>query len=63
MLLKIILFFLLAMVLLGMVGKALFPGAMTRGMRRVTGQAKTCRNCGRPLIGRKCDCGEKGKRT
>jgi hypothetical protein len=54
MLLKIILVFLLAMVLVGMVGKLLFPDRFR--LRRPTAAAR-CKACGRPLIGRSCDCG------
>lgn len=57
MLIKIILVFLLAMVLVGMIGKLLFPSAMPRLTRR-RGRGR-CRACGRPLIGKSCDC--KGK--
>lgn len=54
MLVKIILVFLLAMVLLGMIGKLLFPGAARRLTRR---RAASCPSCGRPLIGRApCPC-------
>jgi hypothetical protein len=54
MLFKIILVFLLAMVLVGMVGKVLFPTALDRARRR---KPQACAKCGRPLIGRSCDCG------
>ncbi len=61
MLLKIILVFLLAMVLVGMIGRALFPGAM----RRITARRKPsplARRCGRHQIGRaSVDCGFKRK--
>ncbi|MCU0815279.1 MAG: hypothetical protein MUF74_02000 [Cypionkella sp.] len=60
MLLKTILVFLLAMVLLGMIGKALFPGAMSRGMKRITRRNPVCKACGRYVIGKTCDCGKKG---
>jgi hypothetical protein len=61
MLLKIILVFLLAMALVGMLGKLLFPDRMPRLTRRPTGR-KTCPACGRPLIGRgPCDCGKGGR--
>ncbi|MBK6466084.1 MAG: hypothetical protein IPL38_13545 [Rhodobacter sp.] len=55
MLFKIILIFLLAMVLVGMVGKLLFPNVRPRLTRR---GAKTCAGCGRPLIGKRCSCGK-----
>jgi hypothetical protein len=55
MLLKTILLFLLAMVLVGMVGKALFPGAVARVAR-----VRRCADCGRPRIGQgACGCREK----
>lgn len=60
MLFKIILIFLLAMILLGMIGKALFPDAMSRAVRRASGRAPVCRDCGRYLIGSKCDCKKRG---
>lgn len=53
MLVKIITIFLLAMVLVGMVGKLLFPGMGPRLTRK---GLKTCDKCGRPLIGKTCDC-------
>ncbi len=60
MLVKIIIIFLLAMVLLGMVGKWLFPGAISRSIKQRVAPAK-CPKCGRFLMGRaKCDCGHKG---
>jgi hypothetical protein len=61
MLFKIILVFLLAMVLIALIGRALFPGAMPRLMRKSKG-APVCSKCGRYLIGTKtCDCGGKAK--
>ncbi|MEZ5798302.1 MAG: hypothetical protein R3D63_12930 [Paracoccaceae bacterium] len=56
MLVKVILIFLLAMVLVGMLGKLLFPGAAGRITRR---KGKYCADCGRPLIGKTCSCGGK----
>jgi hypothetical protein len=56
MLVKVVTLFLLAMVLIGMVGKLLFPGASPRSTRR---RGRFCPDCGRPLIGKSCDC--KGK--
>lgn len=57
MLVKIILVFLLAMVLLGMLGKLLFPG---RGPRLTGRRVTTCPDCGRPRIGKgPCLCGRK----
>lgn len=53
MLVKTILIFLLAMALVGMIGKALFPNAV----RRITGLNR-CKTCGKPRIGRApCTCG------
>ncbi len=57
MLVKVIIVFLLAMVLVGMVGKFLFPSVMPGLTRK---KAKTCDDCGRPLIGKTCNC--KGKK-
>jgi hypothetical protein len=60
MLVKAIIIFLAAMALLGMVGKWLFPGAISRSLQRRAGPHK-CPACGRYLMGRsKCDCGHKG---
>jgi hypothetical protein len=56
MLLKIILIFLLGMVLIGMIGKALFPGALTGVLRRKRGKPPVCAKCGRYVIGKTCDC-------
>jgi len=58
MLFKIIFIFLLAMALIGMIGKALFP----RGMARLRGgreKPAVCPRCGRYIIGQTgCDCGK-----
>jgi hypothetical protein len=59
MLFKIIIFFLGLMVLVALVGRALFPGALPRVLRKKSGPP-VCDTCGRYLIGRKsCDCGGK----
>lgn len=59
MLFKVIFVFLLAMVLIALVGRAFFPSALPRAMRRSVG-VKTCPKCKRPLVGnRPCDCGGK----
>jgi hypothetical protein len=61
MLVKIILFFLLAMVLIGMIGKALFPNGMQRSLRGpASRKPPVCRHCGRYVIGKSCDCTKKG---
>jgi hypothetical protein len=58
MLFKIILVFLGAMVLVAMIGKALFPGRLSRMLAKRRKPA-VCTKCGRPLIGTKgCDCGK-----
>jgi hypothetical protein len=60
MLVKTIILFLAAMALLGMVGKWLFPGAISRSVQRRVRSLK-CARCGRYLMGRsRCDCGRKG---
>ena len=58
MLIKVTLLFLLAIVLVAMIGRALFPGALRRGTaRRDVGKPGTCPRCGRCLIGKNgCDC-------
>lgn len=64
MLVKVIILFLLAMVLLGMIGKLLFPGKIGRltRLRRAglkAAKAPRCAKCGRYIIGRAgCDCGK-----
>ncbi|NJS40635.1 MAG: hypothetical protein HC783_18380 [Rhodobacteraceae bacterium] len=61
MLFKIILVFLGLMVLVALIGRALFPSALPRVMRKRT-TPPVCAKCGRYLIGRKtCDCGDKTK--
>lgn len=58
MLLKTAILFLAAMVLIGMIGSKLFPGALKR---RKSAKHPTCSRCGRYLIGKGgCDCGKKG---
>lgn len=57
MLLKIILVFLALMALVGMIGKALFPGQIGRVVARKRRPA-ICKACGRHVIGQAgCDCG------
>lgn len=58
MLVKVTLLFLLAIVLVGMIGRALFPAVLRRGTtRRRAGKPESCPNCGRFLIGKGgCDC-------
>ena len=59
MLVKIILVFLLAMALVGMIGKALFPGKMGRitQLRRRGLTPPVCPKCGRYIVGKSdCDC-------
>jgi hypothetical protein len=61
MLVKTILVFLLAMALIGMVGKALFPGKINKitAFRRKTIKTPVCARCGRYLVGsNECDCGK-----
>ncbi|HLQ17751.1 MAG TPA: hypothetical protein VK146_02130 [Tabrizicola sp.] len=61
MLFKIIFIFLLAMVLVALVGRVLFPSALPRAMRKRQDPPR-CGKCGRYLIGTKtCDCGGKAK--
>lgn len=60
MLVKTVLIFLLVMLLIGMVGKLLFPRTAAR-MRWRRGGAATCPACGRPLIGQ-APCGCRGRR-
>jgi hypothetical protein len=60
MLLKTALLFLLGMVLLGMIGRVLFPGAVRRVISRRA--PAPCPSCGRYQIGRgDCSCGAKRK--
>ncbi|WP_309668332.1 hypothetical protein [Tabrizicola sp.] len=59
MLVKIVLVFLGVMVLVAMVGKALFP-ATVRQIAARRHKAVACPRCGRYVIGRSgCDCGRK----
>jgi hypothetical protein len=56
MLFKTIIVFLGAMVLIALVGRALFPTALPKALRKRQG-APVCGKCGRHLIGKKtCDC-------
>jgi len=62
---KVVLVFLGVMVIIGMIGKALFPGTMSRIARKSLPVAR-CATCGRFLLGAKdCDglgsgCRQKG---
>jgi hypothetical protein len=61
MLFKTILVFLGLMALVALIGRALFPSALPRVMRK-RAAPPVCTKCGRYLIGRKtCDCGDKAK--
>lgn len=61
MLFKIIIVFLGAMILIALVGRALFPGALPKLLRKKA-SPPVCGKCGRYLIGRKtCDCGGRAK--
>lgn len=56
MLFKTILVFLGLMVLIALIGRAVFPSALPRIMRKKP-SAPVCAKCGRYVIGRKtCDC-------
>jgi hypothetical protein len=60
MLIKVVILFLGAMVILGMIGNWLFPGAIKRKVAKRLQPAK-CARCGRFRIGTApCDCGYKG---
>ena len=65
MLVKVIMVFLGLMALVALIGRALFPGALPKVLRKKD-TTPVCAKCGRYLIGRKtCDCGGKtggGKR-
>jgi hypothetical protein len=61
MLVKVILLFLLAMVLVALIGRAFFPSSLPRVMQKRSGPPR-CAKCGRYLIGTKtCDCGGKAR--
>jgi len=61
MLIKVILVFLCLMALIAFIGRALFPSALPRVMRKRSGPPR-CGKCGRYLIGQKtCDCGGRAK--
>jgi hypothetical protein len=60
MLIKSVLVFLLVMVFVAMIGRAIAPSATNRILRNVVPRASRCHACGRYLIGRKdCDCKKK----
>ena len=61
MLLKVFILFLGGMALIGLIGKWLFPGAISRSVKGRVSRVKPsrCRACGRYLIGKGgCDCGK-----
>ena len=60
MLFKIILIFLLAMVLVGMIGKLIFPSALDSRLGKFRRKGPVCKQCGRYVIGKSCDCTKKG---
>jgi hypothetical protein len=58
---KAAIIFLGLMVLVALVGRALFPGALPKALRKKS-SPPVCTKCGRYLIGRTtCDCGGKRK--
>jgi len=65
MLLKVITIFLGAMVLVALVGRAIYPSALPKVLRRRDRKglaAQSCRHCGKPRIGRApCDCGGRAR--
>jgi hypothetical protein len=66
MLVKTVLVFLLGMLLVGMIGRALFPGALGRVARRTLTSRKpgTCKRCGSYVIGTgPCPCGSSKRKT
>jgi hypothetical protein len=61
MIVKVIILFLGLMAIVALIGRALFPSALPRVMRKRQG-APRCGKCGRYLIGQTtCDCGGKAK--
>ncbi len=65
MLVKTVLLFLLAMVLIAMIGRALFPDTVRRLVRRRPRALRpgTCPRCGNYIIGTgPCACGPSGKK-
>jgi hypothetical protein len=66
MLVKTILLFLLGMVLIAMIGRALFPNAVRRltGRRSVALKPGTCPRCGTYIIGKgPCACGTSKRKS
>jgi hypothetical protein len=49
----------LAMVLVGMIGKLVFPSAIDRMKSKARLKGPVCKSCGRYVIGKSCDCGKK----
>jgi hypothetical protein len=61
MLVKVIIVFLGFMALIAFIGRALFPSALPRVLRKRQTPPR-CNRCGRHLIGQKtCDCGGRAK--
>lgn len=66
MLLKAVLVFLGAMVIVAFIGRALFPNRLRRAPPLFGRPSKpaTCIKCGRYIVGKgPCDCGGNGRRT
>jgi hypothetical protein len=66
MLVKTVLLFLLGMVLIAMIGRALFPAALRRIVTRRSVALKpgTCPDCGRYQVGKgPCPCGGTARRS
>lgn len=61
MLVKVIILFLLAMVLVALIGRTFFPSSLPRVMQKRSTLPR-CSKCGRYLIGEKiCPCGGRAK--
>lgn len=61
MLVKVIIVFLGFMAIIAFIGRALFPSALPRVLKKRQGPRR-CGKCGRYLIGQKtCDCGGRAK--
>jgi hypothetical protein len=61
MMVKAVIVFLGLIVLVALIGRAVFPSALPRVLRKSSG-TPVCPRCGRYLIGRKtCDCGGRRK--
>ncbi len=55
---KAVILFLVVMAAIALIGNAIAPGSFWRRLGKATGMRR-CARCGRPMLGKTCDCGNR----